>query len=348
MNRGQNPLKRERFERPLIIVAAPRSGSTLLFETLQQSPDLWSIGRESHAVFEQIPHLNPTKGICHSNLLTKKDASAEICAHIKNNFWQLCIDRNKQSLGLYKEKQSIRFLEKTPKNSLRIDFLKQIFNDAYYIYLVRDVRQNLSSMIEAWRSGNFITYPALSNWQGPWSLMLPPEYPRLKNMALEIIVAYQWYMANNSILNDLSTLESKQSIFLDYEALIHNTKDEILKLCRAADVEFDSHLSTYCEDLPLSKTTQTAPRKDKWKKNQDMIESVLPLLESTLVRIDQFQKGIHSEPLGAQQFFESVPDKLLKGKKNNASAVIQNKQMKRNAICYCGSGKRFKHCHGAN
>ena len=36
----------------IFIVAAPRSGSTLLFETLLRSPTLWTIGGESHAIFQ--------------------------------------------------------------------------------------------------------------------------------------------------------------------------------------------------------------------------------------------------------------------------------------------------------
>ena len=41
-----------RISRPVIILSPPRSGSTLLFEALARSPDLWTIGGESHAVFE--------------------------------------------------------------------------------------------------------------------------------------------------------------------------------------------------------------------------------------------------------------------------------------------------------
>ncbi len=44
---------------PLIIVSAPRAGSTLLFETLAHFPDLWTIGEESHEIIEGIPELHP-------------------------------------------------------------------------------------------------------------------------------------------------------------------------------------------------------------------------------------------------------------------------------------------------
>ena len=39
----------QRFDRPIFIVSSPRSGTSLLFETLAQSPGLLTIGGESHA-----------------------------------------------------------------------------------------------------------------------------------------------------------------------------------------------------------------------------------------------------------------------------------------------------------
>ena len=47
------------IERPIIIVSPPRSGSTLLFETLSLSPDLWTVGGESHGVIEGVESAPP-------------------------------------------------------------------------------------------------------------------------------------------------------------------------------------------------------------------------------------------------------------------------------------------------
>ena len=43
------------FDRPIFIVSPPRSGSTLLFETLSSAPGLVTIGGESHNLMEQVP-----------------------------------------------------------------------------------------------------------------------------------------------------------------------------------------------------------------------------------------------------------------------------------------------------
>ena len=33
--------------------------------------------------------------------------------------------------------------------------------------------------------------------------------------------------------------------------------------------------------------------------------------------------------------------------KNVTNMITKNKKMGRNEPCFCGSGKKFKHCHGA-
>src|SRR6202007_1022499 len=84
----------------------------------------------------------------------------------------------------------LRLLEKTPKNALRVPFLAAAFPDAIFVSLYRDPRETLSSMLDAWRSGQFVTYPGLPEWSGPpWSLLLIPGWPALAGRPLSEIVA---------------------------------------------------------------------------------------------------------------------------------------------------------------
>lgn len=110
------------FDRPIIIVSAPRSGSTLLFETISHAQSLWTIGDERHMIFEHIEKLNPRYGICTSNRLVAEDADNTTVERIRRAFFK---DLRNSEDGLYCNIQSDaaekpRFLEKTPKNSLRI------------------------------------------------------------------------------------------------------------------------------------------------------------------------------------------------------------------------------------
>mgnify|MGYP001555303799 FL=1 len=91
------------FDRPIIIVAAPRSGSTLLFETLSHAQSLWTIGGESHMIFEHIDKLNPQLGVCQSNRLVAEDADRTTIERIREAF----ITRLRNPEGqLYRDMQS--------------------------------------------------------------------------------------------------------------------------------------------------------------------------------------------------------------------------------------------------
>jgi hypothetical protein len=124
-----------KFDRRVVIVAAPRSGSTLLFETLTSSKDFWTIGGESHGVFESIRQFNPQSGLCNSNALTAQDASPEIVSQIRTSFFsQLRNSRGEPFADSNHSSTSRpRFLEKTPKNAVRVSLLNAVFPDALFI-----------------------------------------------------------------------------------------------------------------------------------------------------------------------------------------------------------------------
>ena len=105
-------------------------------------------------------------------------------------------------------------LGKDAKKFIAYFFPAQVFPDARFIFLWRDPRENLSSIMEAWRSGNWITYSALPGWDGPWSLLLPPGWPSLRSASLETIAARQWQSANEIALDDLALLPASTGLQL--------------------------------------------------------------------------------------------------------------------------------------
>ena len=101
-------------------------------------------------------------------------------------------------------------LEKTPKNALRVPFFDAIWPDAYFVYLYRDVRRTLASMMEAWASGAFRTYPRLPGLARlPWSLVLVPGWRELIGRPLPVVVAHQWARTTNILLDDLSQVPKR-------------------------------------------------------------------------------------------------------------------------------------------
>ena len=278
------------FDRPVIILAAPRSGSTLLFETLAEARNAWTIGGESHHVIEGIPALNPNSGQVGSNRLTSRHASDQVARLIRGRFARLLRDRDGLEYFRNRGIQQLRFVEKTPKNALRLPFLNAIFPDALYIFLVRDVRANLSSMMEAWRARRWVTYPRLQDWQGPpWSLLLPPDWQKMNGCSLAQICAFQWESANRILLDDLQELPRHRWTTVSYESLVDEPERTVESLCDLTDLEMDERLRDRVQKpLPLSRLTHTRPAAEKWRKNQAEIEPVLPSLAAIESRMAEF------------------------------------------------------------
>jgi hypothetical protein len=271
------------LERPIVILSAPRAGSTLLFETLAQARGVYTIGGESHQLIESIAALRPGRGVVNSNRLTRRDATTAIVAELRQRFAGRILDREGQPPA---SGASVRLLEKTPKNALRVPFLLEVFPDAQFIFLQREPRANLSSMMQAWRAKGWITYRQLPGWPGPWSLLLPPGYERLQGRPLEEVVAFQWRVANETILDDLADLPRERWTTVRYESFIADPRTEIAKLLEFAGLAMDARLEEYlARPLPLSKHTQTRPDPDKWKQNAQEIERVMPTLEAVSARI---------------------------------------------------------------
>jgi hypothetical protein len=262
------------FDRPVFIVSSPRSGSTLLFETLKRAPGLASIGSESHRLMETIPQISPASHGWESNRLTAADATPEVIKLLRERFAEALITRD----GAPVTSWPARMLEKTPKNALRIPFLAAAFPEAHFVYLYRDPRPTLASMIEAWTSGGFRTYPQLPGWQGlPWSLLLIPGWRELIGAPLNQIVAWQWAQTTRVLLDDLTALPADRRRTIRYEAFIAAPQAQISNLCASLDLGWDQTLSA---GLPIARHTVSAPKADKWRVHEAAIEAVAAIVEA--------------------------------------------------------------------
>lgn len=271
--------------RPVFIIAAPRSGSTLLFETLGASRQLWTLEDEAHWLVEGIPGLRPGAGGVDSNRLTAEHCSEAIAAHVQAELQQNLRDADGRALA--PDAGPVRMLEKTPKNALRIPFLAKLFPDALFVLLWRDPRENLSSIMEAWRSGQWVTYRGLEGWDGPWSLLLPPGWASLRGKPLEEVAAYQWDCANRIALDDIAALPADRWTSVSYAELLADTGTVLRRLCEFAGIEYDPALADRAAGpLPLSRYTQTPPEPDKWRRNEAEILRVLPSVEPTWRRLE--------------------------------------------------------------
>jgi hypothetical protein len=181
---------------------------------------------------------------------------------------------------------TLRFLEKTPKNALRIPFLDAAFPDAQFIFLSREPRANLASIIEAWKAGRWVTYRGLDERPDPWSLLLPPGWRAMRDKSLPEIAAFQWESANRIALDDLEKLDRSRWTSVTYEDLVANPRAVIERLTKFIGIGMDAGLERrLAAPLPPSKQTNTPAAPDKWRKYQQAIEAVIPHLQPTIDRV---------------------------------------------------------------
>jgi hypothetical protein len=221
---------------------------------------------------ESIPAISPAAHGWRSNRLTAADADAATVALLRERFRGALRDRR----GAAATSNPVRMLEKTPKNALRVPLLAAAFPEARFVYLYRDPRPTLSSMIEGWLSGGFRTYPNLPGWRGPdWSFVLTPGWRDLIGQPLPTIVAAQWAATTRILLDDLAALPRDRWLCLTYEDFLADPQAQALRLARELDFAWDRQLS---RDLPLSRHTASKPDPDKWRLRAGEIEAVWSIL----------------------------------------------------------------------
>jgi hypothetical protein len=271
-----------RFDRPVFIVNPPRSGSSLLFETLAQAPGVYTVGGESHGLIEGVRGLGAMAQNFESNCLGEEHARPDIVEELRGRFSQQLRDRD----GKPAPAGRVRMLEKTPKNALRIPFLAKVFPEARFIFLYRDPRQVLSSMMEAWESGRFITYKNLPGWMGErqWSMLLTPGWRELSGKPLERIVAAQWAAATQVMLDDLEALAPDRWTTARYDALMEDPNAEVARLCAASGWAWDRRLGN---ELPIARHTVSKPDDNKWRTRADAIDAVWPSIASVVERAER-------------------------------------------------------------
>jgi hypothetical protein len=283
------------LDRPVFIIAAPRSGSTLLFDALRRIPGLWTIGRESHAIFDEVLQHHVGNPGFESVRATKGDATPQRTRALVRRFSHQLIDalgHRHADLPADRRPASIRLLDKLPKNSFRVAFLAATFPDARFIFLTREPRGNISSMIDAWReggrTGRFVTYRRLpgSTFQN-WCLVLPPGWRALVDESVADIAAFQWARSNETALDDLQDLSPDHWCTVSYADLVAQPIVELRRLSAFVGLEFDERdIGLENGALAVSRTALSPPSPDKWQCNAVEIERILPKVAATIARIE--------------------------------------------------------------
>lgn len=284
------PQTAELLESPIFIVSAPRAGSNLLFELLSNNEGVWSIGGESHGIYRAFPHLRAENESLDSGSLGPRHADATTRELLPACYVALMRDHRQvpfMARPPIERPSTVTLFEKTPRNALNIPFLLETFPDSRYILLYRDPRGNIASILEAWRAGlrtgRFVTFRDLPGWdREAWCFLLPPGWRDMIGRSLAEIAAFQWRAANDAIIDALAALPDDRYVVLGYEELIDDPNGAVQRICDFADIEMTIRPA---RPLPLSRTSLTPPRPDKWREHEATIEALRPQFEPVWQRL---------------------------------------------------------------
>ncbi len=271
------------FDRPVHLVCPPRSGSTLVFETLARAASVWTLDGESHAVLEAPAGLAPADRGFDSNRLVAADCTDDVRRALLGAFRARLVDRDgaPPPVGA----AGLRLVEKTPKNALRVPFLAALHADARFLLVHREPRDVLSSLLDGWRSGRFVTYPDLPGWDGPpWSFALVPGWRELRGRPLAEIVAFQWATLTTILLDDLAALPPEHVAVTRYADLVADPEAEVARVCRWAELARDAAVG----GLPLARHTLSPPSPDKWRRNAAELDAIEPIVAPVRARLRAF------------------------------------------------------------
>lgn len=264
-----------RLDRPIFIIGAPRSGTSMLYAILRSSSRLRHWPGEAHEVWEADHH--PALRGWDSNGLTAADADEKTAERIRRSFFLVTGAKN-------------RLIDKTPRNALRIPFIETVFPDARYVFLQRNGRDNINSLINAWRTPRYRTYalpephsiPGVDpNW---WKFTLYPGWREDTKGPLEVVCAKQWKLSYDYALAALNEVPAERQVTVRYEMLADHPEDEVGRILGFLELSYESSIRERAE-AARSKPVNvvTPPERGKWRReNPKEIENVLPLIQPTM------------------------------------------------------------------
>ena len=263
------------LDRPIFVIGAPRSGTSLLFSILRASPELRHWPGEAHEVWEADYH--PALRGWSSNALDGTDLDEPSADRIRRSFFLVAGGKK-------------RLIDKTPRNSLRVDFIEALFPDAHYVFLQRDGRDNVNSLINAWRTPRYRTYELPRPHSIPgvdpkwWKFVLYPGWKADTAEPVEVVAARQWHISNDHALASGRRVDPRRWVVIRYEDLVDDPVAEIGRVMHALDVPLDEPVRAKAAALSSTPVNVvTPPERGKWRKeNPGEIAAILPLIAPTM------------------------------------------------------------------
>jgi hypothetical protein len=161
------------------------------------------------------------------------------------------------------------------------------------IYLIRDGRANVNSLIEGWRQPHLFSGYQIpggiqipGDTRGRWAFTLIPGWHKLRDRPLAEVCAWQWICCNQAVLTHRQQSFGRiPYLTIRYEDLISKPGEILPLLAEFLDQPFDGPFRNFAESLPEINIT-SQPDSEKWRKQSEHeIKCVLPLISEMMQRL---------------------------------------------------------------
>lgn len=290
MRQRQRPGRR--LDRPVFIIGCNRSGTTALHRNLAAHPSIWSCYGEQTETYRDLfsaesnrgDHVEPPVHESAAEALTKRLYED---AHNKQILLPLPPKLVQRPFRHLLRAPPIRLVEKTPENCFRVELLNALYGDALFLYVVRDGRAVVSSLIEGWKQWGSLDNPTT------WHYLRPPGWLELRKHSLARICFEQWKRSNEFAIGGLTAIDPDRVFCVWYRDLYYGDTDvyeDIRRFCELPASEYWWERIVDRVDERVYTTGGSEPEREKWKrKNGRAIRQFESAIAQVHQGIEKFQ-----------------------------------------------------------
>ena len=274
---------------PIILFGNFRSGTTLLQKLISLHPEVVSL-------YEPVGlWLYADPGRSHDEF-DEKDATDKVKRYIRNEFLK------------YQRQHGNRMIaEKTPHNILRIPYVRAIFPEAHFLYILRNPLSFVSSVELKWQQPatrkrivkrlkttpvtqlqHYVKRFLSQQWNNrilrrKYLSVWGPRYKGiqedLKTEDLMTVIARQWSRASSKAEKDLALFEDGQVLRLKYEDFVQDPLSEMERICAHCDLQMTDEMAKTVRE------TVKTDRKLKWQRFEpQVLAQIIPELYEEMQR----------------------------------------------------------------
>ena len=274
------------MNKQIIIIGAPRSGTNILRDTLSTIKNIgtWDC--------DEIPYIwrYGNKKIL-TDILTPDMVTPKIKSFIRYQFEKI---KNNSRTNI--------ILEKTCANSLRVDFINELFPEAKFIYIIRNGIDVTHSIMKRWESDFSLSY-TLKKFKFVPKLDIPyysikflknrfykkknnnrlkfwgPRFAKaeeLSGLSLEELSAKQWVACVDRSNASFKKIDPSRVFKLTYENFVTSSQNQIEKMAEFIGVSIG-------DNMQFPSLNDSSIGKGVKKLSPSQIELIKPIIERTMI-----------------------------------------------------------------